>query len=101
MSINLIEQNVRNDMVDYVTPQPKRLSNTSSLTSKSWISTKSYASDRTTPASIISVGGTKSTADSEESTPRSSDLDSNSEDTDVISNTINDYLQNSDSCDAN
>jgi hypothetical protein len=100
---NGIKENMRNDMVDDVTPRPKRLSNTSTLTSKSWISTKSYVSDRMTPASAyeISVGGTKSIADSEESTSRSSDLDSNFEDIDVVSNTVNDYSQNSDSSSEN
>ncbi|CAI2163092.1 5909_t:CDS:2 [Funneliformis geosporum] len=94
----------RNDTVDYITPQPKRLSlshrsNASVSTSRSWIST---VSDKTTPASIfeVSLDGAKTVADSSdngESTSRSSDLDSSSEDIDSSSNTINDYLQSSDS----
>ncbi|EXX70740.1 hypothetical protein RhiirA5_458830 [Rhizophagus irregularis] len=99
-----IKESIRNDTVDYMAPQPKRLSNLSqrsSSTSKSWISTKSYYSDKTAPVSVyeISVDGMKSIVDSGESTPRSSDLDSSSSSED--SSTINDYLQNSDSYDAN
>ncbi|CAG8547602.1 3710_t:CDS:2, partial [Funneliformis caledonium] len=104
---NGVDHHNRNDTVDYITPQPKRLSllshrsNTSVSTSRSWISMKSFVSDKTTPASIyevtVDVDGAKPVADSSdngESTSRSSDLDSSSED---IDSAINDYLQNSDS----
>ncbi|GBC09423.1 hypothetical protein RclHR1_08850006 [Rhizophagus clarus] len=101
------KDSIRNDTVDYMTPQPKRLSDlsqqssTSSSTSKSWASTKSYFSDKTAPVSEyeISVDSMKPVIESGESTPRSSDLDSSSSSED--SSTINDYLQNSDSYDAN
>jgi hypothetical protein len=93
--------------VDYITSQPKRLSDLSqqssisSTTSKSWSSSKSYYSDKTAPVSAyeISVDGMKPIVDSGESTPRSSDLDSSSSSEDSC--TINDYLQNSDPYDAN
>ncbi|CAG8503180.1 16124_t:CDS:2 [Rhizophagus irregularis] len=53
-----IKESIRNDTVDYMAPQPKRLSNLSqrsSSTSKSWISTKSYYSDKTAPVSVYEI----------------------------------------------